>query len=70
MPELPEVEVTRRGIAAPLNGQSVVGVIARVPALRYPLPADLGQLLAGRHLARTSRAAENTCCSISAMATC
>jgi formamidopyrimidine-DNA glycosylase len=55
MPELPEVEVTRRGIAAPLNGQSVVGVIARVPALRYPLPADLGALLAGRHLARITR---------------
>jgi formamidopyrimidine-DNA glycosylase len=41
MPELPEVEVTRRGIAPVLTGNLVTGVIARTPALRYPLPANL-----------------------------
>lgn len=55
MPELPEVEVTRRGIAPSLNGQPVVGVIARVAALRYPLPPNLGALLAGRRLAGVAR---------------
>lgn len=55
MPELPEVEVTRRGIAPALTGRRVIGAIARVPALRYPLPARLGQTLEGRSLASVSR---------------
>ena len=55
MPELPEVEVTRRGIAPALTGHAVAGVIARVPALRYPLPPDLGALLAGRRLTSVAR---------------
>ena len=55
MPELPEVEVTRRGIAPPLTGRSVLKVIARVPALRYPLPLELGRRLEGRRLAGIAR---------------
>ncbi len=55
MPELPEVEVTRRGIAPALTGRRVIGAIARAPALRYPLPTRLGQTLAGRCLASVSR---------------
>ncbi len=50
MPELPEVEVTRRGIAPALAGRSVTGVALRVPALRYPLPHDLALRLTGRPL--------------------
>lgn len=50
MPELPEVEVTRRGIAPALTGLRIAAVRARVPALRYPLPAKLGRLLAERRL--------------------
>jgi formamidopyrimidine-DNA glycosylase len=50
MPELPEVEVTRRGILPSLNGQQVLAVVARVPALRYPLPHNLEMLLEGRRL--------------------
>lgn len=50
MPELPEVEVTRRGIAAPLIGRRVCAVVARVPRLRYPLPAGLAAHLVGRRL--------------------
>jgi formamidopyrimidine-DNA glycosylase len=38
MPELPEVEVTRRGIAPALEGRRLTRLIMRVPALRYPLP--------------------------------
>ena len=55
MPELPEVEVTRRGIAPALTGRRVLGATARVPALRYPLPTRLGRTLAGRHLVSVER---------------
>lgn len=39
MPELPEVEVTRRGVEPALTGQRLTRAVMRVPALRYPLPA-------------------------------
>jgi len=55
MPELPEVEVTRRGIAPRLTGKVVSGVIARTAALRYPLPQHLNKLLAGRMLRGITR---------------
>jgi formamidopyrimidine-DNA glycosylase len=55
MPELPEVEVTRLGIAAALSGRRVAAVELRAPALRYPLPPDLGQNLRGRTLAGIAR---------------
>ncbi len=47
MPELPEVEVTRLGLAPRLVGRDVDAVTARVPALRYPLPARLANHLRG-----------------------
>lgn len=55
MPELPEVEVTRRGIAPTLTGNRVFAAIARTPALRYPLPENLEQELGGQRLAAVSR---------------
>ncbi len=55
MPELPEVEVTRLGIAPVLTGKRATGAVCRIPALRYPLPAGLGQRLAGQVLADVSR---------------
>ncbi len=50
MPELPEVEVTRLGLAPRLVGRSVTDVAARIPALRYPLPPHLSGHLRGREL--------------------
>jgi formamidopyrimidine-DNA glycosylase len=50
MPELPEVEVTRRGIAPDLVGRPLSGVVLRTRALRYPLPERLAQRLRGRTL--------------------
>lgn len=47
MPELPEVEVTRRGLVPQLAGRVISGVEVRQARLRWPVPADLG-LLAGR----------------------
>lgn len=55
MPELPEVEVTRRGIAAQVAGQSLQRAILRVPALRYPVPPKLARTLAGRPLIAVKR---------------
>jgi formamidopyrimidine-DNA glycosylase len=55
MPELPEVEVTRRGVLAALAGARASGVVIRNGALRYPVPADLESRLAGRTLATIAR---------------
>lgn len=41
MPELPEVETTRRGIAPYLEGHKVTQLIVREPRLRWPIPEDL-----------------------------
>jgi formamidopyrimidine-DNA glycosylase len=47
MPELPEVEVTRRGLAPRLAGRVISGVEVREPQLRWPVPKDVLRL-AGR----------------------
>lgn len=54
MPELPEVEVTRRGLT-PLLGAEVSQVIIRQPALRWPIPAELPALLQGQQLLSLTR---------------
>jgi formamidopyrimidine-DNA glycosylase len=55
MPELPEVEVTRRGVAPHIEGRTVRGVVLRRSGLRWPFPAGLEQALAGRVVAATGR---------------
>ena len=47
MPELPEVEVTRRGLAPQLTGRTISGVAVREPRLRWPVPRAVLSL-AGR----------------------
>lgn len=47
VPELPEVEVTRRGIAPHLSGRRISAVEIRQPRLRWPVPQAVRQL-AGR----------------------
>ena len=39
MPELPEVETTRRGIAPAVEGRRIDTVIVRNAALRWPVPS-------------------------------
>lgn len=41
MPELPEVETTRRGIEPHLQGRTVTAVTIRQPKLRWPIPEQL-----------------------------
>jgi formamidopyrimidine-DNA glycosylase len=48
MPELPEVETTRRGIEPHLRGHRIVRVVVRQPRLRWPVPDNLGELLVGQ----------------------
>lgn len=58
MPELPEVETTRRGILPHVCGQTVTQVIIRQPRLRYPVPARLRQELVGQSITTVSRRAK------------
>lgn len=55
MPELPEVEVTRLGLAPRLMGRVASRVVARTAALRYPLPADLHDRIVGHPLVDIAR---------------
>lgn len=50
MPELPEVETTRRGILPRLQGATLLEVTVRNPSLRWPVPVDLPARLAGKRL--------------------
>jgi formamidopyrimidine-DNA glycosylase len=54
MPELPEVEVTRRGIAPQLAGRVISGVAVREPRLRWRVPNEV-HALAGRRVAAVRR---------------
>ncbi len=47
MPELPEVEVTRRGLSPHLEDHVVTDVITRRDGLRWPFPDDLALHLPG-----------------------
>lgn len=47
MPELPEVEVCRLGIAPELEGEIIRAVVIRVPKLRHDIPPALRELLPG-----------------------
>lgn len=55
MPELPEVEITKRGIAPHVEGRAVTGVVLRRPDLRWPFPDSLEQLLRGKVVRTTGR---------------
>lgn len=45
MPELPEVETTRRGIEPHVQNQIVQSVMIRNARLRWPIPNDLASTL-------------------------
>lgn len=58
MPELPEVETTRRGVAPYVEGREIVEVIVRHRSLRVPVPADLETALIGQRLGELRRRAK------------
>lgn len=47
MPELPEVETTRRGIAPHIEGRALRAVVVRQPRLRWPVPTTALEALRG-----------------------
>ena len=54
MPELPEVEVTRRGIEPHVLGRTIASVTVREPRLRWRVPAAV-HALAGREVRAVKR---------------
>ncbi len=55
MPELPEVEVVRRGLAPHVAERIVRAARVRAPMLRWPVPADLDGRLAGQRCTGVQR---------------
>ncbi|HET6971321.1 MAG TPA: bifunctional DNA-formamidopyrimidine glycosylase/DNA-(apurinic or apyrimidinic site) lyase [Phenylobacterium sp.] len=58
MPELPEVETVRGGLAPVLEGHRLARVEARRPDLRFPLPLNFVQVLTGATIQRLERRAK------------
>ena len=58
MPELPEVETTRRGLAPHVCGATVTGVVVRNRALREPVTRNLARILSGRRIDALERRAK------------
>lgn len=55
MPELPEVETTRRGIEPHIRGRTLRQVVVRNRQLRWPVPLELEEILTGRKLRAVAR---------------
>jgi formamidopyrimidine-DNA glycosylase len=58
MPELPEVETTRRGLAPHLEGRRIVAVTLRRQDLRWPIPKAVSELLPGQTISAIRRRAK------------
>ncbi|TFG81549.1 MAG: bifunctional DNA-formamidopyrimidine glycosylase/DNA-(apurinic or apyrimidinic site) lyase [Chromatiales bacterium] len=58
MPELPEVETTRRGLAPWLEGQKIARTVARTPRLRWPIPDEFTGRLPGARVSALDRRAK------------
>lgn len=55
MPELPEVETTRRGIEPHIKGSTVKAVVIRQPKLRWPVPKSMEHELVGEKITQVLR---------------
>ncbi|MEO0679653.1 MAG: bifunctional DNA-formamidopyrimidine glycosylase/DNA-(apurinic or apyrimidinic site) lyase [Pseudomonadota bacterium] len=55
MPELPEVETVRRGLAPVMEGRRLLAVEQRRPDLRWPFPPRFEERLAGTRIERLRR---------------
>jgi formamidopyrimidine-DNA glycosylase len=58
MPELPEVETTRRGLRPHVEGRRVLAVFLRRADLRWPIPSAVQTLLPGQRITRIERRAK------------
>ncbi len=58
MPELPEVETVRRGLAPVMVGATIDHIDQRRPDLRFPFPADFADRLTARQIMSLDRRAK------------
>jgi formamidopyrimidine-DNA glycosylase len=58
VPELPEVEITRRGLAAHLTGLTIEDAVIRNGKLRWPIQKNLPKLLRGQTILSLKRRAK------------
>ncbi len=58
MPELPEVETTKRGISPHIKNKIVTHVIVRKNQLRWPVSPEISQLLPGQKIIDVKRRAK------------
>ncbi len=58
MPELPEVETTRRGIEPYAVGRKIVRLAVHEPRLRWPVAKDMPRQVAGQRILATGRRAK------------
>jgi len=58
MPELPEVETVRRGLEPVMAGATIERVTLARPDLRFPLPENFAERLAGQRIAALGRRAK------------
>ena len=58
MPELPEVETVRRGLAPVMEGSRIRRAELRRPDLRFPFPPDFPKILEGRRVVSLGRRAK------------
>jgi formamidopyrimidine-DNA glycosylase len=58
VPELPEVETTRRGLAPHVRKRRIVALTVYEPRLRWPIAPGLPRELAGRRIAQVGRRAK------------
>jgi len=58
MPELPEVETVKRGLAPVMEGGQIVAAQLLGPGLRYPFPPHLAAALKGRRIIAVRRRAK------------
>jgi len=58
MPELPEVETTRRGLDPHVTGRRIVALTVHEPRLRWRVPDDLPAKLANQRVTGTARRAK------------
>lgn len=58
MPELPEVETVRRGLAPVMEGAVIRRAELRRPDLRFPFPEGFAQTLSGRRIVSLGRRAK------------
>lgn len=58
MPELPEVETTKNGIAPHIQNQTISELIVRQPKLRWPIPSHLKKTTKGLQVVKVHRRAK------------